>query len=53
MRVYIAGWIADTYGLPNVLYVALTGVVLGIVVCPFLKETAPLKRALEEPGPVA
>jgi hypothetical protein len=29
--------------LPSVLYVALTGVVLGIVVCAFLKETAPRK----------
>ncbi len=50
---YIAGAIADAYGLPNVLYVALTGVALGIVVSLFLRETAPLKRALEEPGPVA
>lgn len=50
---YVAGAIADTYGLPNVLYVALTGVALGIVVCLFLKETAPLKSGLEEPGPVA
>lgn len=50
---YIAGAIADAYGLPNVLHVALTGVVLGIVVCLFLKETAPLRSALEEPGPVA
>jgi MFS family permease len=41
---YIAGNIADVFGLPSVLYVALTGVVLGIVVCLFLKETAPRKR---------
>lgn len=38
---YIAGGVADRYGLPSVLYVALTGVVLGIVVCLFLRETAP------------
>lgn len=40
---YIAGYFADTYGLPSVLYVALTGVALGIIVCLFLKETAPRK----------
>ena len=42
---YLAGWVADTYGLPSVLWVALTGVALGIVVCFFLKETAPTKVA--------
>jgi MFS family permease len=40
---YIAGNVADSYGLPSVLNVALTGVVLGIVVCFFLRETAPAK----------
>ncbi len=40
---YIAGGIADAYGLPSVLWVALGGVALGIVVCTFLKETAPRK----------
>jgi MFS family permease len=40
---YIAGGIADRFGLPSVLNVALTGVVLGIVVCLFLRETAPSK----------
>ena len=40
---YIAGGIADRFGLPSVLNVALTGVVLGIVVCLFLRETAPRK----------
>lgn len=40
---YIAGFVADTYGLPSVLYVALFGVALGIVVCLFLRETAPVK----------
>lgn len=50
---YIAGGVADAYGLPSVLWVALTGVALGIVVCLFLTETAPIRRAAEEPGPVA
>jgi MFS family permease len=40
---YIAGGIADRFGLPSVLNVALTGVAIGIVVCLFLRETAPLK----------
>ncbi len=40
---YIAGNVADAYGLPSVLWVAMTGVALGIVVCLFLKETAPAK----------
>jgi MFS family permease len=40
---YIAGNVADRFGLPSVLNVALTGVVLGIVVCFFLRETAPAK----------
>jgi MFS family permease len=39
----IADYVARSYGLPSVLYVALTGVVLGIFVCLFLKETAPSK----------
>jgi MFS family permease len=37
----IADFVARSYGLPSVLYVALTGVVLGIFVCLFLRETAP------------
>jgi MFS family permease len=40
---YIAGGIADAFGLPSVLNVALVGVVLGIVVCFLLRETAPSK----------
>jgi MFS family permease len=40
---YIAGGIADAYGLPSVLNVALTGVALGIAVCFLLRETAPAK----------
>lgn len=39
----IADFVARAYGLPSVLYVALTGVALGIVVCLFLRETAPSK----------
>jgi MFS family permease len=40
---YIAGNVADSFGLPSVLNVALAGVVLGIFVCLFLRETAPAK----------
>jgi len=40
---YIAGGIADVYGLPSVLNVALAGVAAGVVVCLFLRETAPAK----------
>jgi predicted MFS family arabinose efflux permease len=39
----VAGFIAQHYGIQNVLYLALSGVVLGILVCLFLKETAPRK----------
>jgi MFS family permease len=41
----IADAVARTYGLPTVMYVALTGVALGIVVTLFLRETAPTKVA--------
>jgi MFS family permease len=41
----IAGDVTDRFGLPSSLNVALTGVALGIVVCLFLKETAPRKAA--------
>ncbi len=40
----IAGGVADRFGLPSVFYVALVGVVLGIIVCFFVRETAPGKR---------
>jgi MFS family permease len=49
----IAGFIAQSYGIENVLFVALSGVVFGVLVCLFLKETAPRKAALEETGPIA
>jgi predicted MFS family arabinose efflux permease len=39
----IAGYVAQHYGIQNILYLALWGVVLGIAVCLFLKETAPRK----------
>jgi MFS family permease len=47
----IAGYIAQNYGIQNVLFVALSGVVFGCVVCLFLKETAPRLRAVAESGP--
>jgi len=39
----IAGNVTDRYGLPSALNVALAGVALGILVCLFLRETAPSK----------
>lgn len=39
----IAGYVAQHYGIQNILYLALLGVILGIIVCLFLKETAPRK----------
>ncbi len=47
----IAGYIAQNYGIQNVLLVALSGVVFGAVVCLFLKETAPRFRVVAESGP--
>jgi MFS family permease len=44
---YIAGNIADNFGLPSVLDLALVGVALGIVVCFFLRETAPRRVAAQ------
>lgn len=40
---FIAGSIASSYGIQAVLYFALAGLVLGVVVSLFLKETAPRK----------
>ena len=42
---YIAGAIANNYGIQNVVWVALVGVAVGIVLSLFLKETAPIKQA--------
>jgi MFS family permease len=40
----LAGFVSDTYGIANVLYVGLVGLVLGTVLTLFLKETAPRLR---------
>jgi MFS family permease len=45
----IAGGVTDRYGLPSALNVALVGVALGIVVCFFLRETAPSKTGAAAP----
>src|SRR6185369_15842724 len=42
----IAGYVANHYGIENTLYVALTGVTIGVVVSLLFKETAPRKTAL-------
>jgi MFS family permease len=47
---YIAGNIADRFGLPSVLNVALVGVALGVVVALFLRETSPRKAAAASPS---
>jgi len=47
----IAGYIAQNYGIENVLFVALSGVVFGAIVCLFLRETAPRLRVAAETGP--
>jgi MFS family permease len=39
----IAGFVGQNYGIQNILWMPLIGVTLGIVVCVFLKETAPSK----------
>jgi predicted MFS family arabinose efflux permease len=39
----LAGYVAQHYGIQNVLYLALGGVASGVVVCFFLRETAPRK----------
>jgi hypothetical protein len=46
----IAGFMAQNYGIHTVLLVALVDVMVGFVVCFFLKETAPRKSALKELG---
>jgi MFS family permease len=45
----IAGGVTDRFGLPSALNVALVGVALGIVVCLFLRETAPSKTRAAAP----
>jgi MFS family permease len=39
----LAGYIAENYGIENILYLALVGVSAGVVVSLFFKETAPRK----------
>ncbi|MCZ6476344.1 MAG: MFS transporter, partial [Gammaproteobacteria bacterium] len=39
----LAGYIAENYGIEKVLYLALAGVSMGVVVSLFFKETAPAK----------
>jgi sugar phosphate permease len=48
----IAGYVAQHYGIQNILYLALIGVALGVVVCLFLKETAPRKIRSHAERPV-
>jgi predicted MFS family arabinose efflux permease len=48
----IAGWVAQHYGIQYILYLCLGGVLLGIVVSLFLKETAPKKIAGRSQKPV-
>jgi len=45
----IAGFFADYYGLPSVLWVAFAGVALGIMVSFFFEETAPIKSTIQTP----
>jgi MFS family permease len=42
----IAGAVAQNYGIQNILWVALFGVALGVIVSVFFKETAPRKISL-------
>ena len=39
----IAGWVAQNFGIQNILYLPLGAVILGILITFFLKETAPKK----------
>jgi len=48
----IGGWVAQNYGIQNILWLPLGGVVLGVVVCLFLKETAPRKLRTSTVDPV-
>jgi MFS family permease len=49
----IAGTVAQNYGIQNILWVAMSGVILGIVVAGFLRETAPRKVGFIPPPVVA
>jgi MFS family permease len=45
----LAGYIAQNYGIENILYLALVGVSAGVVVSLFFKETAPRKVGATNP----
>jgi sugar phosphate permease len=49
----IAGTVAQRYGIENILWVAMSGVVLGVVVSVFLRETAPRKVGVARHAAVA
>jgi sugar phosphate permease len=42
----IAGAVAQRYGIQSILWVALSGVVMGVIVSVFFRETAPRKVVL-------
>ncbi len=44
----IAGYVAQNYGIQNILYIGLIGLVVSIVISLFLKETAPIKVAAKQ-----
>jgi predicted MFS family arabinose efflux permease len=46
----IGGYVAKNYGIQNILYLPLIGVMLGVIVCLFLKETAPRKVGVRVPN---
>jgi predicted MFS family arabinose efflux permease len=46
----LAGYIAQHYGIQNTLYLALAGVIAGVIVCFFLRETAPRRIRREAPA---
>ncbi|WP_019673640.1 MFS transporter [Psychrobacter lutiphocae] len=41
----VSGIIAETYGIENIFYLSLVGVIIGMVISFFIKETAPRKIA--------
>jgi sugar phosphate permease len=49
----IAGTVAQNYGIENILWVAMSGVLLGIVVAVCLLETAPRKVGAARPQSIA
>ena len=48
-----SGAVAQRYGIENILWVAMSGVLLGVVVAVFLRETAPRKVGAARPQAVA